>query len=444
MGEDLNKFEQASTSEDQRQTSGNMCPTRGEAPTRLLRQEATSKMAAILHDLNSNISTSLRLKSARATRLAAMLATTALLLAACAALASARLADQALGRPGVGLVPHRPTLWRQELLTRRHHHQDLAAADQLDEPMTLDAGGELVEGQHHSTLDATSAFLSQQQARPTSASQSADESFSLGAEQSGSAGAAGDQEEDAAMETNSQEAPERNLFLDSHNSNLRAMRDMFERRQLHHHQQHHHRPRHVGSVASNGASTNQRHSPLGQSSQELSPISIGLDPGSPFSMPPFSVGADGGGVPPPPPIMGPHGPRAHMSANPDGDNPSGGPSLPFGLNPLPHLLGFQNSAFEGPQRGDQSAHSNHHTVASSQANAEPDMGPSQKVWPKIFRFTDGRINLSDFEKQKKIRLSNKNQHGDNHIESAPIMFDGRQLKRKSFLILHGGVFPGNR
>lgn len=215
---------------------------------------------------------------------------------------------------------------------------------------------------------------------------------------------------DEAVADNSHEVPDRNILLDNHNSQLQAMHNMFERRQLNNHQL--------------------------QSSQELNPISIGLDPvsgaGSPFNLPPFPVPNHDGG---------PHSPVPHSKqalANPDNLDQGLGPSLPFGLNPLPHLLGFQSPPFDGPQRGDQSAHSNHHTSMSS---TDSESASGQKVWPKIFRFTDGRINLSDFEKQKKIRLSSKNQHNtENHIESAPIMFDGRQLKRKSFLILHGGVF----
>lgn len=202
----------------------------------------------------------------------------------------------------------------------------------------------------------------------------------------------------------SHEVPERNMLMDHHNTQLAQMQELFERRQLSNHQL--------------------------PSSQELSPISIGLDPGagagSPFNMPPFAVPNDG-----------PAGPLAKPMANADNLDQGLGPALPFGLN-LPPLLGFQSPAFDGPQRGDQSAHSNHHTTMPSDSDG---IGSSQKVWPKIFRFTDGRINLSDFEKQKKIRLSSKNQHNsENHIESAPIMFDGRQLKRKSFLILHGGIF----
>lgn len=214
-----------------------------------------------------------------------------------------------------------------------------------------------------------------------------------------------DSDEHDESADNSHEMPDRNLLMDHHNSHLRTINEIFERRQLNSHQL--------------------------QAGQELNPIAIGLDPGngpaSPFSMPPFAVPNDGSS-----------GPLSKPMANADNLDQGLGPSLPYGLNPLPHLLGFQNTPFDGPQRGDQSAHSNHHATMPTESDGT---GSGQKVWPKIFRFTDGRINLSDFEKSKKIGLSRKNQHNtENHIESAPIMFDGRQLKRKSFLILHGGIF----
>ena len=51
-------------------------------------------------------------------------------------------------------------------------------------------------------------------------------------------------------------------------------------------------------------------------------------------------------------------------------------------------------------------------------------------WPKIFKFTDGRSNLYEFEKQKKqnkIKFSSKETYFDH-------------ISRDSFLILHGGTF----
>lgn len=328
-----------------------------------------------------------------------------------------------------------------ESVHHHHHHhsssQDLTSADQMDEPTftsPLDQGADQDRANEPLGLDNFSQSnyqpvrSHQQQQQHNHHRDSATNNDNI--------------EDDEAME-NSHDSPDRNVFMNSHNTHLRAMRDMFERRHLDHNNNNNNR-HHLRQQAAAG-------NPL-QSSQELNPISIGLDPGSPFNMPPFPMGPNDGASPPPAAPLPPMG--VHMkSPMSNADNLDGqlGPTLPFGLNPLPHLLGFQSSAFDGPQRGDQSAHSNHHAAAAPQPDTEMAGGTSaggavgsgQKSWPKIFRFTDGRINLSDFEKQKKIRLSNKNQHGENHIESAPLMFDGRPLKRKSFLILHGGVFPGN-
>ncbi|XP_074596136.1 uncharacterized protein LOC141851301 [Brevipalpus obovatus] len=50
-------------------------------------------------------------------------------------------------------------------------------------------------------------------------------------------------------------------------------------------------------------------------------------------------------------------------------------------------------------------------------------------WPKIFKFTDGRVNLSDFERNKKlgkVKFTKKDAFDD--------------VRRDSFLILHGGAY----
>ncbi|KAI2806410.1 hypothetical protein BLOT_008366 [Blomia tropicalis] len=78
---------------------------------------------------------------------------------------------------------------------------------------------------------------------------------------------------------------------------------------------------------------------------------------------------------------------------------------------LPHELGFSNEV----------------------TTNEFDSGTS---WPKIFRFTDGRINLHDFEREKKrsrVKFSQKNG------KSQAL----HNIKRDSFLILHGGTIPPN-
>lgn len=51
-------------------------------------------------------------------------------------------------------------------------------------------------------------------------------------------------------------------------------------------------------------------------------------------------------------------------------------------------------------------------------------------WPKIFKFTDGRINLSEFEKDKKL--------GKVKFAKEEPLFDN--VRRDSFLILHGGTY----
>nr|XP_027204330.1 putative uncharacterized protein DDB_G0286901 isoform X2 [Dermatophagoides pteronyssinus] len=59
--------------------------------------------------------------------------------------------------------------------------------------------------------------------------------------------------------------------------------------------------------------------------------------------------------------------------------------------------------------------------------------PTIASWPKIFRFTDGRINLHDFEREKKrSRIKFSHKMGKSHA-----LFN---IKRDSFLILHGGTF----
>lgn len=261
----------------------------------------------------------------------------------------------------------------------------------------------------------------------------------------GQATGGGQQNQDEVVIENSHEIPDsRNLFIDHqrHNSQMQAMHDLFERRQLaNQHHQSQSFNQHPGHHMNGGGGGGGHHHQL-PASQELSPISIGLGDsgaGNAFNMPFQDANLM------PPKLSGALNPLSNSdSLGPDG------PPMPFNLNgpSIPQLLSFQapppvqsgGPVFDGPQRGDQSAHSLASASSPSGSDVADQPSVAQKIWPKIFRFTDGRINLSDFEKQKKIRLSSKNQLGENHIESAPIMFDGRQLKRKSFLILHGGIF----
>lgn len=209
---------------------------------------------------------------------------------------------------------------------------------------------------------------------------------------------------DDADEDNVKESSQDQLFLSQHQARLKAMEDMFEKRQ----------------------------NRMQQSSQELNPISIGLGPPTGFG-----------------PKMGLQSPAS-----------LGTPNLPFAFGQLPHLLGLQGPsspsggvsgapppppsslampAVDGGSDADERISGEDENGDPPQL--EPRIGPGgQKIWPKIFRFTDGRANLADFERQKKIRLSNLSHNGDNQIDPAPIIFDGRPLKRRSFLILHGGIF----
>lgn len=68
---------------------------------------------------------------------------------------------------------------------------------------------------------------------------------------------------------------------------------------------------------------------------------------------------------------------------------------------------------------------------SNEPNGDNLNNNSFDVWPKIFRFTDGRTNLHDFEREKKRSRIKFNQKKMNALYN---------IKRESFLILHGGTF----
>lgn len=54
-------------------------------------------------------------------------------------------------------------------------------------------------------------------------------------------------------------------------------------------------------------------------------------------------------------------------------------------------------------------------------------------FPKIFRFNEERINIEDFDREKKLRLYKLSKEGQNEIEP-------ENVKRDHLLILHGGIF----
>lgn len=72
---------------------------------------------------------------------------------------------------------------------------------------------------------------------------------------------------------------------------------------------------------------------------------------------------------------------------------------------------------------------------SNDIHPPPEFDNELGPWPKIFRFTDGRINLHDFEREKKrsrVKFSQKMSKSKSQA-----LYN---IKRESFLILHGGTF----
>ena len=63
-------------------------------------------------------------------------------------------------------------------------------------------------------------------------------------------------------------------------------------------------------------------------------------------------------------------------------------------------------------------------------------GDEDAKWPKIFKFTDGRVNLNDFEKEKKL---GKIEFGKGIPEDGS-EYTFEHVRRDLFLILHGGSF----
>ncbi|XP_035209883.1 uncharacterized protein LOC118184328 [Stegodyphus dumicola] len=59
---------------------------------------------------------------------------------------------------------------------------------------------------------------------------------------------------------------------------------------------------------------------------------------------------------------------------------------------------------------------------------------SHKRYPKIFRFNEERINIEDFDKEKKLKYLTLSKSGRNEVQ------EHDNVKREQLLILHGGVF----
>lgn len=55
-------------------------------------------------------------------------------------------------------------------------------------------------------------------------------------------------------------------------------------------------------------------------------------------------------------------------------------------------------------------------------------------YPKIFRFNEERINIEDFDREKKLRFYKLSKSGQNEV------LEPENVKRDQLLILHGGIF----
>ncbi|KAH9401140.1 hypothetical protein TYRP_002731 [Tyrophagus putrescentiae] len=153
-----------------------------------------------------------------------------------------------------------------------------------------------------------------------------------------------------------------------------------------------------------------------------------LPPLSPegFSLPPSP--ASPVAPPPPPPTS-----SADLEASRGGGPPSS--TLPGGIHLKPEIGPplFSNDLVQpSPPPPPSSAEFGGDGGGGGSSSPAVSSGPP---WPKIFRFTDGRINLHDFEREKKrsrVKFSAKLQ-----MASKAALYN---IKRESFLILHGGTF----
>lgn len=205
-------------------------------------------------------------------------------------------------------------------------------------------------------------------------------------------------------------------------------------------QRHHrHQRRHLGI-------TNPQQNQI-QTIEELNPISLGIEGGERDNV--FSLSQ----------LASPQTNNQNSDTIDQANNLNQSPIIPFNLSPVPQLLGFQSPTYETTasiKQDDQpniaplisanlvSQDTGALGVSNEAGNAEQELGSSQQVvtdkdWPKIFKFTDGRANLSEFEREKKVRLSKSHLIDKNNQIDSQVIFDGRPIRRKSFLILHGGI-----
>ena len=131
-----------------------------------------------------------------------------------------------------------------------------------------------------------------------------------------------------------------------------------------------------------------------------------------------------------------------QALNPDFFNLFDAPFAPIGAGGFPGVSNNVNdNLFQRRRLSIQNTPNNeisHNSLAPASgypnynyyAGNENENDASAK-WPKIFKFSDGRINLYEFEKDKKIGRIKFSKDEDP-------LFDG--VRRDSFLILHGGTY----
>ena len=96
-------------------------------------------------------------------------------------------------------------------------------------------------------------------------------------------------------------------------------------------------------------------------------------------------------------------------------------------NVVPDIV---HNGIAGPSGGNNNYPSSYNNYFTGDQRGSAATEEDGMKWPKIFKFTDGRINLNDFEKDKKlgrIKFMKKDPAFDN-------------VRRDSFLILHGGTY----
>lgn len=126
-----------------------------------------------------------------------------------------------------------------------------------------------------------------------------------------------------------------------------------------------------------------------------------------------------GGLPPPPPLQQ----QPPQAGAPDFFNFF---ESPFGAPPTPLFQRRRLTVQNMPDISHNAIGVGYPAYNYYKGNEEDAAGK----WPKIFKFTDGRINLNDFEKDKKL--------GKVKFAKKDPLFDN--VRRDSFLILHGGTY----